>query len=146
MGSGQQSLYGNICNHQSGSFPGIIYPRIRSNYELLPCCSFLNRILPWTFAIFLDQSFLGPYQLLYSFFNLLGLDCDFNADTWSFRLDLRESSSSFYKYKDTFLRWRSSHICHGPSPNMKCAKFCTIVQTFFFKAIIICTIRHFSGS
>ena len=66
-------------------------------YELRPCCSFLNRILPWTFAIFLDQSFLGPYQLLYSFLNLLGLDCDFNADTWSFRLDLRESSSSFYK-------------------------------------------------
>ena len=67
------------------------------HYDLLPCCSFLNLILPWTFAIFLDQSFLGSYQLLYSFLNLLGLDCDFNADTWSFRLDLRESSSSFYK-------------------------------------------------
>ena len=73
--------------------PFVIYPKICSNYELLPCCSFLNRILPWTFAIFLDQSFLGPYQLLYSFRSLLGLDGDFNADALSFRLDLRESSS-----------------------------------------------------
>ena len=34
MGSGQQSLYGNICNHQSGSFPGICYPRITMNSSL----------------------------------------------------------------------------------------------------------------